>query len=51
MNVASEVNKLLKSYLEGNKKMPMNKKISEEYPVNEKLRFNLWTRSRGCIFS
>ena len=42
-DVASEVNKILKNYLEGNKKNAYSKlkKISKEYPTNEKLKFNL----------
>ena len=42
-DVASEVNKILKSYLEGNKKSAYLKlkKISKAYPGNEKLKFNL----------
>ncbi len=42
-DVASEINKILKSYLEGNKKNAYSKlkKISKSYPANEKLRFNL----------
>ena len=42
-DVASEVNKIIKSYLEGNKKNAYSKlkKISKAYPANEKLRFNL----------
>ena len=42
-DVASKINNILKSYLEGNKKIAYSKfkKISKAYPTNEKLRFNL----------
>ena len=54
-DVASEVNKLLKSYLEGNKKNAYSKlkKISKEYPANEKLRFNLafMEQDQGDVYS
>ena len=42
-DVSSKINNILKSYLEGNKKIAYSKlkKISKEYPLNEKLRFNL----------
>ena len=42
-DIASKINNILKSYLEGNKKIAYSKlkKISKAYPTNEKLRFNL----------
>ena len=53
-DVASEVNKILKNYLEGNKKNAYSKlkKISKTYPTNEKLRFNLafMEQDQGDIF-
>ena len=41
--IVSETNKILAEYLEGNKKIAYRKlkKISEKYPTNEKLKFNL----------
>ena len=54
-DVASEINKILKSYLEGNKKNAYSKlkKISKSYPLNEKLRFNLafMEQDQGDIYS
>ena len=42
-DVASTINKILRKYLKGNKKNAYVelKKISKEYPSNEKLKFNL----------
>ena len=42
-DVASNINKILSEYLKGNKKLAYVelKKISKEYPSNEKLKFNL----------
>ena len=42
-DVASTINKILRKYLKGNKKKAYIelKKISKEYPSNEKLKFNL----------
>ena len=42
-DVASNINKILSEYLKGNKKNAYVelKKISKNYPSNEKLKFNL----------
>ena len=42
-DVASTINKILSEYLKGNKKLAYVelKKISTEYPSNEKIKFNL----------
>ncbi len=54
-DIASEVNKIIKSYLEGNKKNAYSKlkEISKTYPANEKLKFNLafMEQDQGDIYS
>ena len=54
-DIASKINNILKSYLEGNKKIAYSKlkKISKAYPTNEKLRFNLafMERDQGDLSS
>ena len=42
-DIASQINNILKEYLKGNKKKAYLKlkKISKDYPLNEKLKFNL----------
>ena len=54
-DIPSEINKILKSYMEGNKKTAYSKlkKISKAYPTNEKLRFNLafMEQDQGDIYS
>ena len=43
IDIVSEINSILKEYLEGNKKNAYLKlkQISKNYPSNEKLKFNL----------
>ena len=54
-DVASKINDILKSFLEGDKKIAYSKlkKISKAYPANEKLRFNLafMEQDLGDIYS
>ena len=54
-DVASEVNKIIKSYLEGNKRNAYSKlkKISKAYPSNEKLKYNLafMEQDQGDLYS
>jgi len=42
-DISSKINNILSGYLKGNKKKSylQLKKISKDYPLNEKLKFNL----------